>query len=483
MLKQKAVMTDLYQLTMAQAYLSSDIASKQACFYVSFRENPFKGGYAIACGLEQIVQFITSYGFGEDDCNYIASIKDASGADLFSDDFIHTISSLKLTVDVDAVSEGTLVFPNEPIIRVTGPVMQCQLIETAILNIFNYQTLVATKAARVCDAAKNKPVAEFGLRRAQGPSGGLLASRAAVIGGCSSTSNVEAGKVFGLPVSGTHAHSWVMAHDSELEAFRSFSKVFPSNSILLVDTYNVVSGVNNAITVAREMERRGAKLSGIRIDSGDLVWLSCKARQMLDAAGLNYVKIVASNDLDELTIQSLNDQGACVDMWGVGTKLVTAWDQPALSGVYKLCATRVANTDPWTPQLKISEQTAKTTLPGMLAARRYFDAAGIMVGDMVYDEQMLPDNDLIVDPNDELRQKDLSGLKCVELLEPCIRDGKQVQNTPDIKQICENTKANLASLHASNKRFLNPHTYPVGLEQKLIEQRDNLIRQARALRV
>jgi nicotinate phosphoribosyltransferase len=473
-------MTDLYQLTMAQAYLKSGIAKKQACFYIHFRENPFKGGYAIACGLEQIVEFITAYGFSEDDCDYIAGIKDAAGQSMFSDEFLATLRSLELTIDIDAVPEGTVVFPGEPTIRVRGPIMQCQLIETALLNIFNYQTLIATKAARVCQAAKG-PVAEFGLRRAQGPAGGLLASRAAIIGGCSSTSNVEAGKVFGLPVSGTHAHSWVMAHDSELEAFRSFAQIFPRNSTLLVDTFNVISGVKNAITVAHEMEQRGERLSGIRIDSGDLVWLSCKAREMLDEAGLGYVKIVASNDLDEYTIQSLHEQGAAIDLWGVGTRLVTAWEQPALAGVYKLSAIRASSDEPWTPQLKLSEQTAKTTLPGLLAARRYFDEEGIIVGDMVYDEQLPPEKDLIIDPNDELRRKDLSKFAYRELLEPCIRNGSLVRENPSLTQIRENTAQSLASLHPTNKRFLNPHSYPVGLEQNLLGQRDALIKQARAI--
>ncbi|HBT94902.1 MAG TPA: nicotinate phosphoribosyltransferase [Coriobacteriia bacterium] len=480
MIEKRALLTDLYQLTMAQAYLRSGIAGKEACFYIHFRENPFKGGYALSCGLEQIVEFVESYGFSDEDCEYVRSIEDATGHALFSDDFIDTLGGLRLSLDVDAAPEGSLIFAGEPVLRVMGPVMQCQLVETAILNIFNFQTLVATKASRICQVAKG-PVAEFGLRRAQGPAGGLLASRAAYVGGCSSTSNVEAGKVFGLPVSGTHAHSWVMAHDSELEAFRSFAREFPTNSTLLVDTYNVAGGVKNAITVAREMEERGAELSAIRIDSGDLVWLSCMAREMLDDAGLDYVKIAASNDLDEYTIQSLNEQGAAIDMWGVGTKLATAWEQPALSGVYKLSATRNPGDDRWTAQLKISEQTAKTTLPGILAVRRYFDADGVYVGDMVYDEQLLPERDLIIDPNDELRRKDLSGFGYFSLLEPCVRGGRSVLPAKSVADIRNHALSDLARLHATNRRFLNPHTYPVGLDRALLDQRDALIRKARLI--
>ena len=475
-----ALMTDLYQLTMAQGYLKTGLSDLEACFYVHFRENPFQGGYAVACGLAQLLDFVEGFAFTDEDCAYLATITTPIGEPLFDRDFIESLRSLELKIDIDGVAEGTVVFPYEPIIRVIGPIAQCQLVETAVLNIINYQTLIATKAARICQVARG-PVAEFGLRRAQGPAGGLLASRAAFVGGCSSTSNVEAGKVFGLPVSGTHAHSWVMAHPNELEAFRAFVQVFPHNAVLLVDTYDTIGGIGNAIIVAKEMERDGARLTGIRIDSGDLAWLSIKARQLLNEAGLDYVKVVASNDLDEHTIQSLHEQDSRIDMWGVGTKLVTAWNQPALSGVYKLSATRKRGEDRWSPQIKISDQALKTTLPGLLSARRYFDAEGIYTGDMVYDEQMPPKDGLIIDSKDELRRKDLTAFDHVELLEPCIRKGSIVKAPPTVFEAQRNTLASLEHLHPTNKRLLNPHSYPVGLEQSLFRERDRIVRQARAI--
>ena len=476
----KTLMTDLYQLTMAQAYRKTNSSDLQACFYVHFRENPFKGGYTIACGLAQVLEFIAGFSYSQTDIDYLSTITTAAGEPLFEQDFLESLKDLTLTVDVDAVPEGTAVFPYEPLIRVTGPIAQCQLIETAVLNQFNYQTLIATKAARICEVAQG-PVAEFGLRRAQGPAGGLYASRAAFIGGCASTSNVQAGNIFGIPVSGTHAHSWVMAHDSELEAFRAFAQVFPHNTVLLVDTYDTLSGVKNAITVAKEMERNGTRLSGIRIDSGDLAWLSIQARQLLDAAGLDYVNIVASNDLDEYTIQSLHEQQARIDQWGVGTKLVCAWDHPALSGVYKLSATRSDDDKPWTSQIKISDQALKATLPGLLATRRYVDADGTYVGDMVYDQQTPPQDHLIIDPQNELRRKDLSGFDHFDLLEPFIRNGKILRSLPTPQEAQYNTKENLGHLHSANKRLLNPHSYPVGLEQALLTHRDAIIKRAKSI--
>jgi len=476
-----ALMTDLYQLTMAQAYGKTGLADLEACFYAHFRENPFKGGYTIACGLAQVLQFIADFSYTQKDCEYLASLTTPGGQPLFEDDFLSSLLGLELKVNVDAISEGTVVFPYEPLIRVTGPIIHCQLIETALLNQFNYQTLIATKAARICEAAQG-PVAEFGLRRAQGPAGGLYASRAAFIGGCSSTSNVEAGATFGIPVSGTHAHSWVMAHNTEMEAFRAFCQVYPHNAVLLVDTYDTLAGVRNAIIVAKEMERSGARLLGIRIDSGDLAWLSIQARELLDKAGLSYVQVVASNDLDEYTIQSLHEQQARIDLWGVGTKLVCAWDHPALSGVYKLCATRAYNDTSWSPQIKVSDQALKATLPGLLATRRYVDADGIFEGDMIYDQQLPPQDHLIIDSHNELRRKDLSACEHFDLLEPYIKDGQMIRPLPTPFEAQANTRENLARLHPANKRLLNPHSYPVGLEQQLFKQRDAILRQAKDIR-
>jgi nicotinate phosphoribosyltransferase len=364
---------------------------------------------------------------------------------------------------------------------VQGPITQCQLVETAILNAVNYETLIATKAARICEAAK-APVAEFGLRRAHGPAGGVYASRAAIVGGCSSTSNVEAGRLFGLPVSGTHAHSWVMAFESELEAFRAFAAAFPHNCTLLVDTYDVMAGVDNAIIVALEMAARGEQLSAIRIDSGDLAWLSKRARAKLDDAGLHGVRIVASNDLDEFTINSLlHEQDAAIDAWGVGTKLVTAAGQASLGGVYKMCALREAGEERWQPRMKLSAQLRKSTLPGMLSLRRYFDNNGVMAGDMVYSADEQAGTDRIIDPFDDLRQKDLGACSHEELLLPLVRAGEPVGEPLGALAAQARAKASLDALDPSNKRLLNPHSYPVGLSIPLHQLRASLIKRFRGL--
>jgi nicotinate phosphoribosyltransferase len=475
-----ALYTDLYQLTMAQAYWKTGLIHTDACFYMHFRENPFKGGYTIACGMAQVVELLENFAFSDSDLSWLSALPTPTGEPMFEADFLETLAGLELALDVDAVPEGTVVFPYEPVIRVIGPIMQCQLIETALLNQVNYQMLIATKAARVCQAAAS-PVAEFGLRRAQGPAGGIYASRAAFIGGCASTSDVAAGRLFDLPVSGTHAHSWVMAHPDELTAFRAFAETSPENCVLLVDTYDTIGGVRNAIIVAHEMEARGQRLGGIRIDSGDLAWLSIQARDLLDAAGLSYVRIVASNDLDEQTIASLREQGARIDSWGVGTKLITAYDQPALPGVYKLSATRFADHTTWTPHLKVSEQPRKSTFPGILGLRRYFGAKGFMIGDMVYDQELLLEDDLIIDPHDDLRRKDLSEGRSLELLKPLARNGAIVWPKTSAQEAQANTRASLDTLHPSNRRFLNPHSYPVGLGRHLHERRAELIMAARGL--
>ena len=306
-----ALLTDLYQLTMAQGYWETGQGDTQACFHMYFRDYPFKGGYAIACGMAQLADLVDEFSFSDEDVAYLGSLDAPGGGKLFKPEFLDYLRTFELRVDIDAVLEGTVVFPHEPLVRVTGPIMDCQLIETALLNCVNFETLIATKAARVCLAAQ-APVAEFGLRRAQGAGGGLWASRAAVVGGCASTSNVLAGKLFDIPVSGTHAHSWVMSFPDELTAFRAYAEAFPKNCVLLVDTYDVEQGIKNAITVGLEMRERGERLSGIRIDSGDLSWLARMARAMLDEAGLTDCGIVLSNDLDEFTIQSIRDEGAQV---------------------------------------------------------------------------------------------------------------------------------------------------------------------------
>jgi nicotinate phosphoribosyltransferase len=477
------LLTDLYQLTMAQGYWKTGKGETEACFHAYFRDYPFHGGYAIACGIDQLAGIIEGFSFSADDIEYLRGLEAPAGGPMFAEDFLEFLATFRLRVNVDAVAEGTIVFPHEPIVRVTGPIMDCQLIETALLNCINFETLIATKASRICCAAKGRPVAEFGLRRAQGAGGGLWASRAAVVGGCASTSNVLAGKLFDLPVSGTHAHSWVMSFPDELSAFRAYAEQFPNNCVLLVDTYNVEQGIRNAITVGLEMAARGQKLAGIRIDSGDLAWLAKMARRMLDEAGLTDCGIVLSNDLDERTIQSILDEGAPVNSWGVGTKLACAYDQPTLGGVYKLSATRGPGEDTWQDRLKISESTAKLTVPGVLDVRRYYFDDGHIAGDMVFDVNSGVGREVIVDPMDDLRQKNLAGKRFETLLSPLARAGRVVLEEEDrsARAAADRARAGLACLDETQKRLLNPHTYPVGLEYGLCERRRALVGKLRGI--
>lgn len=478
-----ALYTDLYQLTMAQGYWATGKLDDQAAFTMAFRDYPFKGGYAVACGMEQLAQIVGNYRFSQSDIDYLREVRSPDGSPMFDGRFLDDLIDMRLAVDIEAVPEGTVVFPHEPIVRVTGPIMQCQLLETMLLNCVNFQTLIATKAARICRAAGGAPVAEFGLRRAQG-TGGLWASRAAYVGGCSSTSNVLAGKLYGIPVSGTHSHSWVMSFDSELEAFREYARVFPSNCTLLVDTYDVEEGVRNAITIGHEMRERGEKLSAIRIDSGDLAWLSRKARKMLDDAGLEDVGIVLSNDLDERTVESIMDEGAPVSAWGIGTRLATGYEQPTLGGVYKLSAVKPAGADSWQDRLKISESSVKLTTPGILNVRRYFNEDGNVAGDMVYDVcSPIDEAEIIVDPMDPLRQKQLKGKRSIVLLQPFVRSGDVVC---DESFFCADAArkralAQMETLDETQLRMLNPHTYPVGLERGLHERRQRLIAHLRSI--
>ena len=478
------LLTDLYQLTMAQGYWETGQGATQACFHAYFRDYPFRGGYAIACGMDQLAELIDGFAFSAEDVEYLASLDAPGGGRLFKPAFLDYLRTFSLRVDVDAVPEGAVVFPHEPIVRVMGPIMDCQLIETALLNCVNFETLIATKAARVCLAAHGLPVAEFGLRRAQGAGGGMWASRAAVVGGCASTSNVLAGKTYGLPVSGTHAHSWVMSFPSELEAFRAYAREFPRNCVLLVDTYDVEQGIRNAITVGLEMRVRGERLAGIRIDSGDLAWLAKMARRMLDEAGLQDCGIVLSNDLDEYTIQSILDEGAPVSSWGVGTKLACAFDQPTLGGVYKLSATRAPGQAEWVDRLKISESAAKLTVPGVLDVRRYYNDDGTIAGDMVFDVNSgVDERQVIVDPLDSMRRKKLAGKRFSAMLEPLARNGQVVldaggRSAMEAQRRC---REGLACLDESQKRMLNPHTYPVGLEYGLCERRRALVGKLRGI--
>lgn len=474
------MLTDLYQLTMAQAYTSSGVADTHACFHLYFRSNPFGGGYSVACGLEQALDHLENISFSATDISYLKNLPGADGEPLFRPEFLEWLAQFTFTCDVDAIEEGTVVFPREPLLRITGPLPQCQIVETALLNIVNFQTLVATKASRCVLAAQGAPVLEFGLRRAQGPSGGLLASRAAFVGGCTSTSNVSAGSRFDIPVAGTHAHSWVMAFDSELEAFEAYAEALPNNVTFLVDTYDTLDGVRHAVEVGARLRERGHELLGVRIDSGDLAWLSKRAREILDEAGFPAARVIASNELDEHLIASLIDQGAAIDVWGVGTKLATAWDQPALGGVYKLSAIRRPG-EAWIPRLKVSEQTAKVTTPGILGVRRFLRPDGTFAGDMIYDTLDAPVGDAtMVHPEDPLQSTTYSqAAPFEELLVPVVRSGARVYESPTLALVRERTLAQLAGLDPTHKRFLNPHVFKVGLEAGLSERRARLITSAR----
>lgn len=477
-----AMSTDLYQLTMAQAYMHAGIAETEGCFHLYFRDNPFGGGFTVAAGLQQAVEWLRQWRFTEEDAAYLAQMRGADGAGLFSAEFLQSLRSLEFSCDVDAIAEGTVVFPREPLMRVRGPLPVCQLVETALLNTINFQTLIATKAARCRLSAGRDRLLEFGLRRAQGPDGGLSASRAAYVGGVDSTSNTLAGQMHGIPVAGTHAHSWVMAFDTELEAFEAYAQALPNNVTFLVDTYDTLEGVERAIAAGRRLRERGHELLGVRIDSGDLAWLSTQVRRMLDAGGFPKALVVASNELDEHLIASLKDQGARIDVWGVGTKLVTGWEQPALGGVYKLSAVRRPGGD-WIPRVKVSEQTAKVTTPGVLGVRRYRRADGSLAGDMIYDlGHPGPLEAMMVDPEDPTRRKTFtSSHTAEELLQPVFRQGDLTWETPGLREVHDRARAGLEELDPSVTRFINPHRYPVGLERRLNDLRTALVLKARGI--
>ena len=473
--------TDLYELTMAQGFWESGLTDTRACFTVFFRDNPFSGGYAVACGTGQIPALVENFRYTEEDVAYLAGVRAPGGGAMFKPEFLEWLRAFSMDVDVWAVPEGEVVFPREPIVRVEGPMIACQLIETALLNLVNFQTLVATKAARVVQAAEGHAVSDFGLRRAQGPDGGLAVARASYVGGASSTSNCLAGKIYGIPVFGTHAHSWVMAFPSELEAFRAFARSMPKNCVLLVDTYDVRQGLANAVTVAKEMEAAGERLSAVRIDSGDLAKLSKLARHMFDEAGLPYVKVSASNDLDEYTIQSLFAQGAPIDSFGVGTKLATCDPQPSLGGVYKLAAVRKPGDASWRPVMKLSEMSYKRTIPGIQHVRRFLDEANCPVGDVIVDDSAsMGEPGLAVDVLDAERSLDLTAFRSRELLVQVVRGGADAGATGTLEEAKRTCRDALMHLDPAVRRFLNPQIYPVGLERGLAELRARLVREERA---
>jgi len=475
------LLTDLYQLTMAYGYWKHGIAEREAVFHLFFRSHPFKGGFSIACGLQTAGEYLEGLRFAADDIDYLRTLRGSDSKPLFDEEFLSYLASMKFTCDIDAMPEGTVAHPHEPLLRVTGPILQCQLLESPLLNIINFQTLIATKAARVCLAAGDDRVIEFGLRRAQGIDGALAASRAAYVGGCSGSSNVLAGKMFGMPVVGTHAHSWVMSFDSEPEAFDMYADAMPNNCVFLVDTYDTLEGVRNAVKTGERLRTRGHEMLGIRLDSGDLAWLSIQARKILDDAGFPAARIVASNDLDERLITSLKSQGAKIDTWGVGTKLVTAYDQPALGGVYKLGAIR-DSAGHWQHRIKLSEQSIKVSNPGILQVRR-FESGTESIGDMIYDQQSnlpLDQSVTMVDPADFTRHKTFAaGTYARDLLVPIFRRGERVANVPTLESIRQRVRCELSCLPDSSKRFDYPHVYPVGLERSLYERKTTMIREAR----
>src|SRR5262249_42052008 len=401
------------------------------------------------------------------------------GKPLFGAGFLDYLRSMQLTCEIDAIPEGTLVFPNEPLIRVRGPIIQCQILETALLNILNFESLIATKAARVCLAAENDPVIEFGLRRAQGVDGGLIAARAAYVGGCAGTSNLQAGERFGIPVSGTQAHSWIMFYETERDAFEAYAKAMPNNCVFLVDTYNSLDGVRHAIDVARRLREGGHEMIGVRLDSGDRVALSIEARRMLDAAGFQNAKIVSSGELDEFAIAELKRRGAKIDIWGVGTKLTTGQPDAALGGIYKLGAVRGPG-EKWRYRIKLSDQAAKTSYPGLLQVRRFHQRDGRFLADAIYEiDHPVSEPCVIVDLATEEATEIPARTKYSDLLVPIFRRGEAVYRVQAIEASREHARQQLGQLPPEVLQLNKPHPYKVGLEKSLHDLRSTLIARAK----
>lgn len=470
------LLTDLYEITMMQGYFKTQ-NNDVAIFDAFYRNNPCDGGYSICAGLEQVIDYIENLHFDEDDIAYLR------GLHIFDEDFLEYLSKFHFSGDIYAIPEGSVMFPREPMLKVVAPIMEAQLIETAILNIINHQSLIATKAARVCYAAQGDGVMEFGLRRAQGPDSGTYGARAAVIGGCKGTSNVLTGQMFDVPVLGTHAHSWIMSFADEYTAFREYAKLYPNACILLVDTYDTLkSGVPNAIRVFQEMRDAGihSNYYGIRMDSGDLAYLSKKVRKMLDEAGFTDAVISASNDLDEYLIETLKSQGATITSWGVGTNLITSKDNPSFGGVYKLAAIQDENGE-FIPKIKLSENVEKVTNPGNKTFYRIYDnttgkirADLICLADEVFDES----KDLkLFDPNAPWKKTKLIGgtYHMREMLIPVIKNGKAIYHSPSVMEIRDICTKEKDTLWDETKRFVNPQEIYVDLSQKLYDMKTELL--------
>jgi nicotinate phosphoribosyltransferase len=466
-----ALLTDLYQLTMAYGYWQLGIHEQEAVFHLIFRKNPFKSNYALTCGLGTVIEFLQNWRFDKEDLAYLATLHNPKGEVLFSAEFLDYLAGVTFSGDVDAIPEGTIAFAHEPLMRIQGPLMQCQLIETALLNMINFQTLIATKASRVYRAASGDPVIEFGMRRAQGPDGALSASRAAYIGGCVATSNTLAGKLYDIPVRGTHAHSWVTAFPDELSAFSAYAEVMPHNCVLLVDTFDTIQGVKNAIEIGKKLRMQGADLLGIRLDSGDMAELSIKARTLLDEAGFQNTQILASNSLNEYVIDAMKQQGAKISAWGVGTNLVTSYDQPALDGVYKLSALREKNGS-YTYKLKLSEQAVKISNPGRHQIRRFFSNENYVM-DVIYDIDLgISDTPEMICLDQTAQAKKLDDYDAFfDLLQPVFRQGKLVAPPKSIHQIREQA----ISAATDFCRMHDDAVYSVGLEKNLHELKQELI--------
>ena len=472
------LLTDLYELTMMQGYFKEKDANETVIFDMFYRTNPHGNGFAICAGLEQAIEYIKGLHFDESDIEYLRSLH------LFDEDFLEYLSTFRFTGDIYAIPEGTVVFPRESLIKVIAPIMQAQLVETALLTIINHQSLIATKTERIVHAAKGDGVMEFGLRRAQGADAGTYGARAAMIAGCIGTSNVLCGKMFDVPVKGTHAHSWIMSFPDELTAFRTYAKLYPSACILLVDTYDTLkSGVPNAIKVFKEMREAGILLTfyGIRLDSGDLAYLSKKAKKMLDAAGFPDAVISASNDLDEYLIDSLKVQGATINSWGVGTNLITAKDCPSFGGVYKLAAVRDKNTGEFIPKIKLSENAEKITNPGNKTIYRIYDKEnGKIIADLIclVGEKFDTNNSLLLfDPQETWKKTLLApGTYTMrELLVPVFLNGECVYESPKVMDIQKYCKQELDTLWDESKRLVNPHTVHVDLSNELWQMKKQLL--------
>lgn len=471
------LLTDFYELTMMNGYYEKGKDHEIAVFDVFFRQNEYIT-YSIAAGLQQVVEYLENLSFTSDDIAYL------KGLNTFSEGFLKYLETFRFTGDLYSVPEGTFVFPGEPILTVHANILEAQLVEAAILNMINHQTLIASKSAKVCAAAQGDKVMEFGLRRAQGPDAGIYGARAAVIGGCSSTSNVLTGKYFDVPVSGTQAHSWIMDFPSELEAFRAYADVYPDGAMFLVDTYDTLSsGVPNAIKVFDELVAKGHKPVGIRIDSGDLAYLTKRARKMLDDAGYGYTKICASGDLDERLISSLKHQGARIDLWGVGTKLITSADMPALGGVYKLSA--IKHDDEYIPKIKLSNNSAKITNPGFKSLYRVYDKDGMAFADLIALKNEVFDTNkplTLTHPVEKWKQTTfLPGEYSLRKLSVKImEDGKRIIKLPTLKQICKYCEEEKATFWDEYKRIDNPHIYKVDLSDELMNLKESMIEKIRS---